>query len=144
LQGSQATRDPSDAASTRETGPKLAFSKISIVPSCSFTPPYPRFLIAVRVYQPPHHFSQVTSVPACRKTRCAEKLDKFQISNFTNRYINRNSVINLFLTLNIKTFCCGWLKEDFVEKNPRILAILLAVFGTPGFCHAGTDVTASN
>jgi hypothetical protein len=136
LQGSQATRDSSDAASTRETGPKLAFSKISIVPSCSFTPPYPRFLIAVRVYQPPHHFSQVTSVPACRKIG--------QISKFTNRYINRNSVINLFLTLNIKTFRCGWLKEDFVEKNPRILAILLAVFGTPGFCHAGTDVTASN
>jgi hypothetical protein len=29
--------------------------------------------------------------------------------------------MNLLLTSNIKTFCCGWFKEDIVEKNPRSL-----------------------
>jgi hypothetical protein len=43
------------------------------------------------------------------------------------------NVMNLLLTLNIKPFCCGWFKEDVVGEKSAILAILLVVFGTPGF-----------
>jgi hypothetical protein len=48
--------------------------------------------------------------------------------------------MNLFLTSNIKTFCCGWFKEGIVEKNPRSLRSHWSFPAHQVFRHAGTDV----
>lgn len=75
----------------------------------------------------------VAKKPVCRKIG--------QISEFTTRCINRNSVINLLLTLNTTTFCCGWFYEDIVEKNPRSLRSYWSFSAHQFFRHARTDVS---
>jgi hypothetical protein len=52
--------------------------------------------------------------PYVPKNLVCRKIER--ISNFINRYINRNSVINLFLILNIKVFVVVGFKEDVVGK----------------------------
>ena len=75
----------------------------------------------------------VAENPTCRKIK--------RISTFTSLCINRTRVMNLLLTLNIKSFCCGWFKENVAEKNPRSLQSHWSFPANRVFRHSGTDVT---
>jgi hypothetical protein len=57
-----------------------------------------------------------------------------------NRDIDRNSVIELLLTLNIKTSCCGWYNKDVVEKKSRSLRSYWLFSAHRVSRHVGTDV----
>lgn len=61
--------------------------------------------------------------PACRKIG--------PILEFTNRCINKNSVINLLLTLNTITFPLWLVLSGRCGEKSAILANLFVVFGTP-------------
>lgn len=74
----------------------------------------------------------VAENPMCRKIR--------RISIFTSRCMNRTRMVNLLLTSNIKSFWCGWFKEDVVEKNPRSLRSHWSFPAHRVFSHSGTDV----